>query len=283
MEFRRGSFSSLLFCSLFTFSIVGNVWAQDGVAGEPSSVVDSASPVSRRMVTGKVVFQPRYTRVVDEICDGAPCKESQMYWSLVIEANGSQYLLNEKLNLGQTRAPLVTELAGVSLRHGSVVELDGDFVDFGPHLYSIQKIHHLELVTDLGWACYNRGGGNSNIYARVWKEPFAAPHPEAQEGFKLRVQEVVNRTVRPIAYIREANVAVRSNQLVFQGESAAPKDIEVELEIRDTDPHALTVPSQLRIKAKASASALDRGGSEAAAASVFAMSCTRTRTEISLD
>jgi hypothetical protein len=205
-----------------------------------------------------------------------------MYWSLVIESSSGQYLLNEKLNIGKTRAPLMTELGGVQIRAGSVIQLEGDVVDYGTHLYSIQKIHRVELVMDLGWACYNMGGGSSNIYARVWRDPIVGPQVESKENYRMRVQEVVNRTVRPIAYIVDANLAVRSNQWIFMGQSSTPKDVEVELQISDTGPDVLTSPAQLKIKRKGSEILL-RGASVADEASVVEMNCSRTRTELALE
>ncbi len=285
MEFRHRVSLGLLSTGLLYGLIFGIVTSNASANGEPSSLLaeggEMASGLSRQTVTGKVNYQPRYTRVVDEVCDGSPCKKSQMYWSLVIESNGAQYLLNEKLNVGKTRAPFFTELAGVQVRPGSVVQLEGDVVDFGSHLYSIQKILRVELVTDLGWACYNMGGGSSNIYARVWRDPLVGPQVDTKESYRMRVQEVVNRTVRPIAYILDANLAVRSNEWIFVGQSSSPKDVEVELQISDTNPRALTSPAQLKIKKKGPET-LDRTSS-ADELSVIEMNCSRTRTELNLE
>ncbi len=270
MEFQKRVSLGLFFCLTVANSI-------------ESSRADEVSHVlSRQTVTGKVSYEPRYTRVMDQVCEGSPCKKSQMYWSLVIQSGGAQYLLDEKLNLGKTRAPSVMELGGVQVSPGSVVQLDGDVVDYGVRLYSIQKVHRVELLTDLGWACYNLGGGSSNIYARVWHDPLSGPQVEGKENYKMRVQEVINRTVRPIAFIEQANLAVRSNQWVFKGQSALPQSVEVELEISESSPNALTAPAQLKMKRKRLEALVD-APAETIESSSIEMSCSRTRTDLSLD
>ncbi len=265
----------------FTAGASKSALAGKSIGVEDAGMQEGFSALSRQVVTGKVAFESRYTRVLEEVCDGAPCHQSQQYWSLVIQSGASKYILNEKLNVGMMREPAFADLAGVPVRPGTVVQLEGEVADNGLHQYSIQKVHHVQLVLDLGWACYNMGGGTSNVYARVWRDPETGASPEGRDSYRMRVQEVVNRTVRPIAYIQDAVLAVRSNQMVFAGASSAPQDVEVELQIADALPQSLTAPAKLKIKKRGPEGLARETGVESEAA-VIEMNCSRTRTMLFL-
>jgi hypothetical protein len=255
---------------------LSGLWLGEAQAGE--------SALSRVTVTGRVAYEPRYTRVLDVECGDVPCQESQRYWNLVIQEGQARYLLNQRFNLGQSSAPEVTDLAGVQVSPGALVQLEGDVmddgVDEGSRLFSIQKVHHVQRVMDLGWACFNQGGSGTNIYARVWRDAQsgAAQGESDPSVYQLRVQEVVNRSTRPVAWVERARAEVRSEEWVFEGQSITPSDVSVELQIHEARGVFLGVPAQLKITRKSKPSAGSSSTTaNASESSVVEMTCTRTR------
>ena len=111
-----------------------------------STVQESVTNPKKATIRGKIRFERRFTRVSAGDPLGEP--RSQEYWTLVIHTKEDLYLLNQQFNLGSPYAPEAVEVAGVTLRPGSEVELDAVIVKGAPQLFLVLNVERITLVMD---------------------------------------------------------------------------------------------------------------------------------------
>jgi hypothetical protein len=117
-------------------------------AGIPAQTL-AASPAT---IQGQVKFEKRSTRVADEQCGRAPCFRSQVYWSMVVHSGDNRYIFDQQLHPNEARAPESVEVAGVVLRSGSVVKIEGEIIEGGPQFFILTQIKSVALLMDLNQA-----------------------------------------------------------------------------------------------------------------------------------
>ena len=142
-------------------------------------------------------------------------------------------------------------------------------------------------MSELGWACHSLDEEGSSLFVRVWKEEGLEQEvsPSLTSGYRMRVQEVSGRKVQTLADVRQVDVWVVGQGLLFYGQSAEPTRKGVQLWIQDQSQGLRGLPSQLMLF---EGSEQEREGttSEASEASEdmknaserrVRMSCSRTR------
>lgn len=162
-------------------------------------------------LTGQVKFEPRYTRVISDQCGNNPCHQSQVYWTLVIEASGSKYLLNRKLSVGLKRAPEAMQVAGVNIRPGLTIQIEAHAVRYAPELFVLLDVQKVSLLPDLGWACHTLQDSSPHLYAQVWSQSLGGRDGD----YKIKIQRLEDLVNYPVAYVDHADFMTQSNELVF--------------------------------------------------------------------
>jgi hypothetical protein len=215
--------------------------ATDAPDGGVTPVIAGGGDTADSTVTGQVKFEKRFTKVIDTICGSKPCHSSSGYWSMVVQSAGSTYLYNQKLNMGSIRAPEVLTLAGVNLRSGSLVKIDGKIETGGPNYFILSDVKKVTLIMGEGWMCHNLKATDPNLSARVW---FDATQGQAG-AYKIEVQGDKDHSLYPVANVNNANFTAESNNVGFGGADSTNR--YVELTIEQDGVHFMDLPSTLRI------------------------------------
>jgi len=241
-----------------------------------ASLGEMQSPleVTSGTIEGRVVFQKRFTKVVHEECGLRPCRESQAYWSVLIQSSDRVFLVNQRFQMGSSRVPVEVELGGVRLREGVLVQLEGMLYSYSSGFFVISDLQKVSLLGELGWACQSTEGGGRTLFARVWRE-FPEEFHSSSVAYRLRVQEVSERRVQTLADVRSVGMISDDRSLVFYGRSVDPAVQNVELVIEGQAQGFRDLPSQLSLFK--SAGGLPSDESSGATELSVRMSCSRTR------
>jgi hypothetical protein len=169
---------------------------------------------------------------------------------MVIHSNENRYLLNQRFNLGGTRAPESIEVAGVTLRPGSIVKVEGEVFSGGgiPGHYILTQIKSLDLMMDLGLACDSAKEASPALHLRLWFDA----QEEAGGAFKIRVQEFADSAIYQVAYVDRAVFTAKADALVFGGENSA-FNIELSTVGQATFKGLKSVPAVLKMTGKGNA------------------------------
>lgn len=103
------------------------------------------------VIQGKVDFKPRFTRVHESSgtgANGVGSPNSQIYWSIEVTSGPTRYVLNRRNHVGNPIAPDAIDLAGVMLRSGSLVEIEGKVVTTIPNYFVLLDVNKVTLLSD---------------------------------------------------------------------------------------------------------------------------------------
>ena len=220
-------------------------------------------------IEGEVYFEKRYTKVTHEGCEVGICPQSQAYWSVLVRVGDASYLVNQRFGLGHSRAPQEVELAGVALKEGMMIRLDGMIHAYASDSFMVSEVTQVSLLRELGWACHDSGSGERTVFARVWQDPIGGE----SSSYRLRVHEVRSRRARTLADVNQMTVSAKDQLIVFEGQSRNPQGVRVQLRIQNSQQSFRNLPAQLTLLR----SRLDHSPQDLEWGESLQMSCSRTR------
>lgn len=193
-------------------------------------------------VQGKVSFERRATVVPLTVCDnGRPCYESKPYWSMLIASETGKFELDQAFALGSHNEPDAVEMAGVTIRPGFQVEVEGRVERITRDYAIVSEVKNInvlekgpsEVVSEVstfiaapdvlspansGWDCRSSELEYGRLRVHVRYE--AGLHAdESAEGFTIRVLEKSQDGLRfrEVASIKSIEMRKTANGLRYVG------------------------------------------------------------------
>ncbi len=111
--------------------------------GAMGSMTQDPTQPQLTVISGQVKFQKRFTRALEQFCHEGSCPESKAYWSLAIESENKEYVLNAILNLGDEGPPQSMEILGLTLKQNSHVKIEGYVIQRSPTDFTLVSVDQI--------------------------------------------------------------------------------------------------------------------------------------------
>jgi hypothetical protein len=221
-----------------------------------AAVAHAAGP-SPGSITGNAAFEKRSTVVPMALCEGERCPKPEPYWVLVLREGKTRYELSTVFDRGSDTAPESIEVAGIIIRPGSRLFLEGMMHYLTRDYAIITNVHRVSVVMDLVtqvadalpalrneaypvWLCPS-ADGTGRIRAEVWNS--GRVPGEADYVIRLLASGPDGRNF--VSELGDTQVRVFRRSLTFY---ASAQDSNVELTLDQSIQLFHDVPARLNFR-----------------------------------
>jgi hypothetical protein len=210
--------------------------------------IRDVGPITR--VTGNVLFEKRATVVPMLVCETKICPKSEPYWVLVVADGLMKYEVGQIFEKGSEVQPEAIELAGVVIRPGSRISIDGRVESVCENYAIVNDIQGASLLMDqvsllkirtsgaLLWNCQSVGNFQERLKVEVWDRE----QKQRPSDYEIRVLASLPNGLKNVARVRGAELQILNEEFVFRGIN---ENSEVQLSLDQSNNMFADVPAQL--------------------------------------